>query len=159
MVPFLLLNFGTFLKWYHFCLLFFVPFSNGTIFVAEFLQIPLLVAFLFQNFHTLFQWYHFCFRFFALCSNGTIFWLLFVAEFWNFSKMVPFLFVIFGTFLLPNFRTFLNSQLVPYLLQNVCPFRKWYYFCFIFSHLLKLIVPFSKPLSASVPFALLASKS
>ena len=36
MVPFLLLNFGTFLKWYHFCLWFSALFSNCTIFVAEF---------------------------------------------------------------------------------------------------------------------------
>ena len=38
---------------------------------------------------------YFGFQNFSHHSKGTFF----VAEFWNFSKSVPFLFVIFGTFL------------------------------------------------------------
>ena len=69
LVPFLLLNFGPFLKLYHFCLWFLVLFSNGTIFFAEFSHIPQLVPYLLQHFHTFLKWYQFCFIFSALCSN------------------------------------------------------------------------------------------
>ena len=92
-----------------------------------------MVLFLIQIFSTLLKYYHILvFKFFPMYSNGTFF----VAEFWDFSKMVPFLFVIFWYFFLmvPFFVAEFShiSQLVPYLLQNFRTCLKWYHFCFIF---------------------------
>ena len=128
MVPFLFLILSTCLEWYYFCLggEILIILWNGTIIVADFRHFPGMVpfwrfclwflanssigTFLCSKIFALFSYGSiFCFRFFALCSNGTIFWFIkfftlysngtfFVAELWNFSKMVPFLFVIFGTF-------------------------------------------------------------
>ena len=119
MVPFLMLNFGTFLKWYHFYLCFLVLFSNGTIFVAEFSQIPQLVPFLFQNFRTFLKWYHFLSDFLHFAQMVPYFGF---QKFSYCTRMVPFLLLklfLNGTicvcdFLLPNFRTFLNWYLICY---------------------------------------------
>ena len=75
---------------------------------------------------------YFGFQIFSHYSNGTIF----VAEFWNFSKMVPFLFVIFGTFLSwYHFccRIFALCSMVPYFGFQIffTLFLEWYLICYI----------------------------
>ena len=49
----------------------------------------------------------------TFCQNGTTF----VAEFWLFTEMVPLLFVVLYF-----------SPIVPFLLQKLCRFPKWYLF-------------------------------
>ena len=152
MVPFLLVNFYHFLKWYHFWWQFssffvMVPFLylifctvlvwNSTIFVGE------------GNFFHSLEWYHYCRGFSALSWNGTILG----SDFLYISLMVPLLFQIFhpvlkwyhfclwflvlfsngtifanssiGPFFVPQFSHF--SQMLPFLFQISRTLLKWYH--------------------------------
>ena len=137
MVPLLLPNFGSSLKWYQLCLWFFILFSNS--------------PFLLQNF--------------AVFSNGTfsvgtflyklglnsLKWYLFASQFLSFSEMVPFLFLILstclewyyfclggeiliilwnGTIIVADFRHF--PGMVPFLFVIFGKFLDWYLFCSTF---------------------------